>query len=136
MLSSIKIAQLKKFAKAHREIEVLYLFGSTITGKTNGQSDIDLALLLTRKIRREQYFDLRLKFMDQLARLLRTDKVEVIILNEAPLRFYHEIISTGKILYEKNRADRIDQECKMESLYFGMKHYFDFQRETLKMKLG
>ena len=106
-----KIPHLVPLAKKTREIECLYLFGSAASDSLQPLSDLDLAVLLNRAFPKKNYLSLRLSLMDQFSRLLETDELDLVLLNQAPLLLAYEVIRSGQILFERNRAKRIDYEC-------------------------
>jgi len=95
-------------------------FGSMALGKTNLESDIDLAFYLEEKEVKD-FFKKRLFLMEKIQSLLKK-RVEVIILNEVRSIFFKfVIIKEGKIILERDRAQRIDFELKT------MQDYYDFR---------
>jgi len=97
-----------------------YLFGSMASGKTNLESDIDLAFYLEEK-EVKNFFKKRLFLIEKIQSLLKK-RVEVIILNEVRSIFFKfVIIKEGKIILERDHAQRIDFELKT------MQEYYDFR---------
>ena len=74
-----------------REIQAAYLFGSAASGRTRTDSDLDLAVLLTRPISASRSLDYRLKLMTDLGAALHRSDVDVVILNDAPPLLAHRI---------------------------------------------
>lgn len=99
-MSEAKFEALKNIFKSYPEIKLAYLFGSRAVGKEGPLSDYDFAVYfdLNDKIRMS---DIRFKLLDQLSRELKTDKVDLVILNmtESPELKYN-IIKDGRIIYE------------------------------------
>ena len=95
-------------------------FGSAASGKTNLESDIDLAFYLEDKEVKD-FFKKRLFLTEKIQSLLKK-RVEVIILNEIRSIFFKfVIIKEGKIILERDHTRRIDFELKT------MQEYYDFQ---------
>ncbi len=69
-------------------------------------SDYDFAVYFNlrsdKEKDREKMFEIKFKLMDQLSRVLSTDKIDIAILNlaESP-EFKYNIIKNGKLIYEK-----------------------------------
>lgn len=82
-------------------VKLAYLFGSQVKGNTGPLSDYDFALYLDEK-RKKQRFNKRLELMGELSKLLGTDKIDVLILNdtESP-ELKYQIITEGKLIHEK-----------------------------------
>jgi len=116
---SLLIAKLKK----DQAIAAIFLFGSYAQGKQTRLSDIDLAILLEPDYPRENFFKKKLELLPVVTSILRTDEVDLIILNCAPLSLAYRILSQGKLLYEKEerRSPRVNFQAQV---YVG---YFDFQ---------
>ncbi|GCC09994.1 nucleotidyltransferase domain protein [archaeon] len=105
-----QIAQsLKKYFRGNKEIEAAYIFGSTMLGKTNALSDIDIAILIDRKKLEERLYPYGYKayIITDLMKLLRTNRVDLVILNEAPPLLRHRVLYTGKLIYSENEKRRI-----------------------------
>jgi len=116
-----KLGSLKGLAAA-------YLFGSVATGTYTDSSDIDLALLFEGDS--AEYVD-RLELMAHLSRIAGRD-VEVVIINNATPRLYHEIMKTGKIILEKNSEVRIKKEMLNRKLYQDYRHIHSIYINGLK----
>lgn len=116
-----KLSSLKGLAAA-------YLFGSVATGTYTDSSDIDLALLFEGNS--AEYVD-RLELMANLSRIAGRD-VEVVIINNATPRLYHEIMKTGKIILEKNSEVRIKKEMLNRKLYQDYRHIHSIYINGLK----
>ncbi len=130
-----KVSRLAAVAKHIKEIDVLYLFGSAATKKISPLSDLDLAVLLNKKVPAEKYLDLRLSLIDRFARILGTSEIDLIILNQATPLLAYEVVRIGKPLFERNRGERIDYTCKVFSIYFDMQPFYQFHRNSLKARL-
>lgn len=105
-----------------------YLFGSVANGTHDDDSDIDLALLF------EDYTSDgvdRLQLMSDLSSVAGRD-VEVIIINKATPRLYHEIMRTGIIILEKNSSVRIKKEMLNRRLYQDYRHIHSIYMKGLR----
>ena len=78
-----------------RDLRLILLFGSALTGASHKKSDIDLAFLFDRPM------DI-LSMTNRVIRLLRTDKVDVIDLKHASPLLKYSVAEKGKLLYEKS----------------------------------
>jgi predicted nucleotidyltransferase len=78
-----------------------YLFGSHAEGRAHRESDVDVAVLLDRR----HYptaalrFEARLYLISDLVARLRTDAVDVVVLNDAPPIFARRIATTGRPIF-------------------------------------
>ncbi len=117
----------KMFAK-YPQVKLAYLFGSQANGTAGPISDYDFAVYLKEKNSRKR-FDIRLKLMSQLSLLLKTDGVDVIVINdtESPDLKYN-IIKEGKLILEK-QPYKILIEPQI------INEYFDFNLSLFKNNL-
>ncbi|MEK7575539.1 MAG: nucleotidyltransferase domain-containing protein [Patescibacteria group bacterium] len=114
--------------KFYPEIKLVYFFGSKARKDSGPLSDYDLAFYLDEKDKKK-IFDIKFKLHDEISRLFKTDKVDIIMLNitESPELKYN-IIKEGKLIYEKEPF-RIMIEPKI------LNEYFDFHDLLLKYNL-
>ena len=87
---------LKKWAEKHSKFKLVYLFGSIAKGSINKFSDVDVAILLDKKFAMPKQY--KLKIIDELIELLKTDAVDVVILNYASPSLKYEIIKHGILI--------------------------------------
>jgi predicted nucleotidyltransferase len=111
------------------EVETAYLFGSAASGKLRKRSDIDVALLLQRDVKKARQFDIRLRLMAWLEDIFKRP-TEVVIMNDAPLLLLREILKVKKIIYEKNAPYRIQFESQKR------REYLDFRPHMLRHSLA
>jgi uncharacterized protein len=85
-----------------------YLFGSHATGHAHRESDVDVAVLLDRRVfpSVRYRFEARIALIGELAAALRTDGVDLVVLNEAPPHLVRRIMTDGiRILCLDAEAD-------------------------------
>ena len=91
-------------------------------------SDFDFAVYLDENDK-NRIIDDRLSLMNKLSRLLKTDKIDIVILNTVQgSELKYNIISQGKLIYEK-QPFRVIVEPKI------LNEYFDFHYLLSKYKL-
>jgi len=81
-------------------VVLAYLFGSQAEGRARPGSDVDLAVLLPPGTPRERFIDTRLSLMNAVMEALHTDKVDLVVLNEATPLLMHQVVKFGRVLYE------------------------------------
>ena len=109
-----------------------YLFGSRAKGKSTRLSDIDLAVLVDRKISRSGRFDIRLRLTSDLSAITGT-KVDLIVMNDIPVQLAYEVIKHGKVILCKDRNAMIDAEIEILSKYLD-RRYYDKRRAELSLR--
>jgi len=110
------------------EIKLVYLFGSRVVGKVGPISDYDFAIYLDTRDKKK-IFDIKIELLNQLSQILKTDKVDLVVLNmtESPeLKF--NIIKEGKLIFEREPF-KLLIEPKI------LNEYFDFHTMLLKYGL-
>jgi predicted nucleotidyltransferase len=124
--------ELTEYFSSKDSVILAYLFGSTVRGDAGRLSDVDIGVLLDEKIPKKDRFDLELKLMSDIAILIKKNKIDLIILNEAPLLLAYNIIKSGIIL-KSDEVERVKFETKILSMYLDEKYYIKRHTEdTLK----
>lgn len=105
------------------DIVALYLFGSYAEGRQTPVSDVDLAVLLERNFPRKYYFEKKLNLLSRVTSILKTDEVDLIVLNQAPPAFSYQVLYKGKLLFEKpgSKAQRVVFQVRTCDRYFDFK---------------
>ena len=83
------------------EIKLVYFFGSRAENHHGPLSDYDFAIFLDAKDKKKM-FKIKLELLDKITRALKTDEVDIVILNmlDAPEMKYN-IITDGKLIFKK-----------------------------------
>jgi len=117
--SSIKQA-VASVAAGHEEIKLAYIFGSTARNDGGVLSDIDIALYLDG-LDNTQMANLKLKLIPECSQKLKTDRIDLVILNtsEKP-ELKYQILSEGELVYEREPY-KVIVEPRI------LNEYFDFQ---------
>ncbi len=74
-----------------------YLFGSHAEGRAHRESDVDVGVLLNRRLipTHGERFDLRVRLSSDLIHATGNNTVDVVVLNDAPPLFARRILWTG-----------------------------------------
>jgi predicted nucleotidyltransferase len=104
------------------EVLAAYLYGSQAEGRASALSDIDIGVLIRGGLAEERLWRLEDALAADLRRILRTDKVDLIVLNLTPLRIRYEVIIRGKVLYSADDGARADFES------YSLRRYWDFEK--------
>jgi len=128
MENAMEMEKLKTIFEKYPEIKLVYFFGSRAQGDYNSLSDYDFAIYLDTTDK-NRIFEIRAMLMDQVARIYKTDKVDVVVINstQSPEMKYN-IIFGGKLIYEKEPYKII-----LEPKIFN--EYFDFRMSLEKNNL-
>jgi len=128
MLSNPQMKSLKSFFQFYSQIKLVYLFGSQVNKTSGPLSDYDFAFYIDEKDK-NKLFDLKLDLIGKLSQILKSDKIDVVILNmvESPELKYN-IIKDGKLIFEREPY-RILVEPQI------LNNYFDFHNLLLRYNL-
>lgn len=91
---------------------LIILFGSTVKGNTNKNSDVDIAFLSDKKLDKYQLF----MIAQELASKLNQD-VDLIDLNQASTVFQAQVVHTGKVIYCVDEQKKAQYELKTLKMY-------------------
>lgn len=118
-----KLRKLRSFIKKQKYIRVAYLFGSAATGKTGPLSDIDLAFYLDERLSKSQRHSKLLLFISKITVILGTDRVDVVIMNDAPLLLNFNIIKNGKVIACNSNSKRVVFEARIMCEFLDRNYY-------------
>lgn len=139
MTLNIDINKLKDIFKEYPYIASVYLFGSQATGRTGPMSDVDIAVLLKEPHPTGREL---IHAMDYLAfRIEETLKkeVDIVELNSQGLIFQHNVLRSGRLIYDAAPSFRIrfiariiSNYCDFEpTIRFMNNYYFDGYKRRL-----
>ncbi|WP_410508057.1 nucleotidyltransferase domain-containing protein [Methanosarcina hadiensis] len=124
--------KLKEFFSGFENVTLAYLFGSTVRGESNCLSDIDIAVLLDDTLLQNESFDLQLELISELTGFLKTNNVDLVVLNDSPLLLTYNIIRDGIIL-KSDEPLRVKFETKIMSRYLDERYHIErHAKESLK----
>lgn len=129
-------AKLSDYFSNLDEVVLAYIFGSVARGDDNRMSDVDIGVLLDKSLSKQDMFDLELQIIDDIVGLLGSDKIDLTIMNQAPLLLNFNIIKDGYVL-KSDEASRIPFETRAMSRYLDEKFYRQrHMREAVKQMTG
>jgi predicted nucleotidyltransferase len=109
-------------------ISLAYLFGSQLGGNVGPMSDYDLAVFV------ENYTDTE-RVVAELSHaavvILKTDRIDVVPLNHAPVELAYAVIAQGECIFQKDNATRVEYEAKILSMYGDYLPVLRAQREDI-----
>ncbi|MDI6891767.1 MAG: nucleotidyltransferase domain-containing protein [Actinomycetota bacterium] len=119
-----------------KDIIAVYIFGSYASNNIGPLSDVDIAVLLDRQFPKDKYFDKQLDLIGEIAHILQTDEVDVVILNRAPVDFQYSIIRKSKLLLKRDEPQRVNFETKVTDKYLDTQRirdeYYSFLHKRIK----
>lgn len=113
-----------------KEVEIVYLFGSHVTGEARKTSDIDIAISAP-KLTLDGYC----KLWAKITKTLGTGKIDLVTMSDKPASFRYQVIREGNVIYCKDEYLLNDFELKTWQTYMDRKHlrgiYLKYLREGL-----
>jgi predicted nucleotidyltransferase len=103
--------------RSEEDILFAYLFGSLVDGKAGPLSDVDIAVYLAEKV---SFAEKKLELLGNLADILKTDEIDLVVLNKAPLTLRMKILENKRVVVDRDPFVR----HRYESLT--LREYFDF----------
>lgn len=123
-----EIRKLSSIFRAYKEIKLVYFFGSRARQEEGVLSDYDFAVYFDACDRRKMC-DIKLELFGSLSRVLKTDKIDIVILNleDSPeLKYF--IIYEGRLIFQRSPFKVIVEP-------YILNEYFDFQKILLRYNL-
>lgn len=96
-----------------------YLFGSAARGEDRPHSDLDLAVLF-RDDPPRTLAGLHLDLADRLTGVLGGRRVDLVVLNRAPVDLVRRVLRDGVLLLDRDRSRRIRFEVRARNEYFDL----------------
>ena len=97
------------------------LFGSQAAGKAGPLSDVDVAVWLDPRLSDSERFRLRLELIGRAASALRTNEVDLVVLNDAPPLLKHRALRSAVRLLDRDPVARVRLESRAVSDYLDTK---------------
>ncbi len=104
-------------------IVLAFLFGSYAVGKATSLSDVDIALLLSSETPRDGYLRYQLRYSNLVSKMLRDNRMDVVILNTASPLLAHEAIK-GQILFERSPEARVNYLVDVQRRFLDLKNFY------------
>jgi hypothetical protein len=120
-----KVPEIVEAISGDPDVVALFSFGSLAEARLRPLSDLDFAVLVSKRLSKRQRFEKHLELIGVFNAVFRTDEIDLVVLNETPLRFGHRILKTGKLLHLRNKEELIDFSEKVVKLYLDFRFFRD-----------
>ncbi len=104
MLQESVLKKGRDYFSANPAVWLAYLFGSQARGAAGAFSDIDIAVLFSASPSLDEHATMQV----DLCRLLGTDAVDLVVLNDASPLLKLDAVTEGKLLYQAVSNDRMN----------------------------
>jgi predicted nucleotidyltransferase len=121
---------------SREEVLAAYVFGSVASGRARPDSDLDLAVLVDIDQVSMDLFRYRLRLMADLRDVLERADVEIVILNQATPVLAQNVLSKGKLIFERSRSARIHFQIRTLNEFLDTQPIRDYHLKVLKRRYG
>ena len=111
------VETLRAFFEPRSEVLEAYLFGSAATNSAQPHSDVDVAVYVVDPFPPASAFGYPADLTAALMSTLRTNRVDLVILNEAPPLLYHRVLRDGVRVLSRDLAATTTREGRALSRY-------------------
>jgi predicted nucleotidyltransferase len=125
------IERIIHYFKERKEVSALYIFGSFANDKKTRESDIDIAVLIAESKLKRKSFELLRKKYYAASPSFSLRPVDIVILNAAQPFLKHQVLKTGRILFDRNRKLRVRFTERVITEYLDYKPIEDVYLETV-----
>jgi len=123
VLKGTVLKKIKGLFNAHSCVELAYLFGSMARGGRGKLSDVDVGVYLNDALIKEERDEEMLNILSGIVSLLKTDKVDLVVMNDAPVSLNYEIIKCNAPLFMRDGGKKIDVEQRILSRYLDRRYH-------------
>ncbi|MGE5346431.1 MAG: type VII toxin-antitoxin system MntA family adenylyltransferase antitoxin [Acidithiobacillales bacterium] len=118
------------------EVLAAFLFGSVSRGTAGRLSDLDIAVLLEARAAHQHRTDAyKAQLLVELMSSLRTNKLDLVVLNEAPSLLAHRVLRDGLLLHAADEAALVDFRFRALQRYLDTKPLREARAAALRQRL-
>ena len=132
--------ELARCLRADPAVRLAWLFGSRIRGAARAESDVDVAVLVDDACAdgAQALQAARFRLVPTMTRAVRSDLIDLVILNHAPPLLRHQVIRDGILLHARSDVERVRFMRRALSDYLDMEPRLREQARlaVLRMKEG
>ncbi|MCZ3365721.1 type VII toxin-antitoxin system MntA family adenylyltransferase antitoxin [Methanobacterium veterum] len=115
--------EVKEFLQKQAHVKLAYLFGSVALQKAGKLSDIDIGIFLDESLEKKEKFKIKLKLISDLENILKNNRIDLVIMNDASISLNFEIIKANYPLFIQNKNLKVDLEQYIISRYLDRQYY-------------
>jgi predicted nucleotidyltransferase len=115
-------------------VRAALVFGSRATGRARPDSDIDIAVLLETAPGPDERKGVLWSLLTALGSELRSDRVDLVLLNEAPPKLAFEVLKQGRVVFERDPVELHRLRVRTYSRHADYEPVERFFREVTKRR--
>jgi len=112
-----------------------YLFGSFARKEEHKESDVDIAVLFDRTIKKEEYLKKEGRLIAVFSKIFPEREINLVNLAIASPLLCQNVVMEGKMVFSKNEDERILFEINTLDLYEEYRHLSNIYNLFLKEKI-
>jgi predicted nucleotidyltransferase len=120
-----KIPRIVQAIAGDPDVVALFSFGGLAEGRLTPLSDLDFAVLVSKTLSKDQRFDKHLELIGMFNSVFQTDEIDLVVLNDVPLKLGHQVLKSGKLLCLSVPEELIDFREKIVKLYIDFRFFRD-----------
>jgi predicted nucleotidyltransferase len=129
--ASERIAQ---FMLTRPEVQAAYIFGSLVSGRVNPMSDVDVGVLLDPAFFKDLPQKYRPDLITDTGAVLETFEADVVLLNEVSPALAYNVITKGKLVFERSRSARVAFQVRNLNLFIDLEPIHRVHLHYLKQR--
>lgn len=133
--SDSDLKRITSYFKERGEVSALYVFGSLAKANETKESDIDIAVLVDETKLEKKNFELLKRRYYAASPYFSLRPIDIVLLNTASPFLKHQVIKTGRILFDRNRKLRVRFTAQAITEYLDYKPIEDIFRKALAKRL-
>jgi len=130
-LNSIKL----KRALKKEGVVLCYIFGSFARGEEHRESDVDIAVLFEKLVKKEDFLEKEGKLIAVFSDIFKGREINLINLATASPLLKQNAILEGRLIYAKNKEERILFQVSALHQYEEYRHLSDIYNLALAEKM-
>lgn len=127
--------EVRKYLQKQDQIKLAYLFGSVAREEQGKLSDVDIAVFLDESLGKKERWNLELSLIADLGDILKADRVDLVVMNDAPNSLNFEVIKANHPLLIRDENFKVDLEQYIMSRYLDRQYYDQRWAENLLKKI-
>lgn len=125
------INSIRRVLSSQSFIQFAYLFGSVASGQTHPLSDYDIAVFIDRKKAPPSPYGIDSYISALFVGVLPTDKIQIVVLNEASPFLAYEVVSKGILVFKMDDLVHHNYVFRTYKYYIDLKRLYDHQQQAL-----
>ncbi len=127
-----KLKQLAQELLVKKPVAFAYVFGSVVSGNTDSQSDLDIALGFAQGVDAEKKDLILYELQSYIARKMNISdaKIDLKIFDQMPLTLRFRVVQSGKLIFLKDILAHRVQAVNAIKMYHDEKPFFDMANKA------